>query len=780
MVESLHQKLIAACKRKDFDQIEKLSQVKELKDEILGHLSDIISSLATDVNKETYILILKKLLTSEVIKGSYSEFFDVALKVHGELLTSFANDPELETNTEAFIERSNTVLEFHKEMMKLLIEIPQIKSILATNRENALIEMVYLGADYVKLLLEIPEVINNTEAISQMLYAALYIDNNKEIVELMLNIEEVRKSASDGNNKVLAKAVERGCVDVVKRLLEIDEVKFEEISKISSFIFTKNLTIQNEHTPLPAFKGTIISNNNNYPVRMNENVLNGKPLYVDGGNVGYNIHMPPKDVPIKNVNVQIYGGGGAAYKPGIISDVDKVLCDEGTIVVTLNLPDIIKLKVPQQLMPENLHNEIHAAIHQFYVTMKTNPGSLHPDLERLNLTNSKMFLSGSSFGGSMSIRHAELYPGTFSGYISHDGGLSPDMSLASDNPTIGERKWLPWLNPANEIEIKKIEEPLLLLQNRDDNNVNAKIVFDFYSKLANAGKGHLARLGITEVSNPATSDLPYIFKGHFLPTSEFEFERFANMISTFMVQGKTKLPEITAWRFASQNALANKFYKGATIEERFIAEVFEQARFEKKIANQIKKFSFENPQKDSDFLESYLKPLYFSIYWADKLSMDKNMLSTEWQRLLSHNLPSDYMIKKALQRQGDTIIGYMKECYNYDLSTQELTSDAWLRLFRKKLNEISASNMSYDPLVTKYMLNSLYQANPKLLNLLYQQFEQDPECKKGFDEAILALKTFRKEKQKLITYVWKSAAKASLNKEKDQKPHKVSSKQKRR
>ena len=85
---------------------------------------------------------------------------------------------------------------------------------------------------------------------------------------------------------------------------------------------------------------------------------------------------------------------------------------------------------------------------------------------------------GLSFGGGIAFRHAELFPNTFDGYISHHGGFGLKRGL----------NYSECLDVTAKKRPNKIVQPILLLQSRDDNNVNLKYALDFYRKLSSDQK----------------------------------------------------------------------------------------------------------------------------------------------------------------------------------------------------------------------------------------------------------------------------------------------------
>lgn len=541
------------------------------------------------------------------------------------------------------------------------------------------------------------------------------------------------------------------------------------LSRLADMIFieqSENAPNKVASVPSPG-KIKTIYNNKGYLKQGGYSPNMGKPLSLEIGDVpiGYNIHLPPTGTEIKNVIVHVYGGYKAhereekAYKPDDpLSDFDKYLLQNGTAVITLNLPDLLKLTGNQQDMPENLHKEIHACIHRFYDALKQPISPLHKELDKINLKDKPVFLYGASFGGSNAIRHAEKYPGTFSGYISHDGALSSDMEAKSDRLSRGEHK--SWLNPAEDGEIEKIQDYLLLMHSMDDNNVNAKVVTDFYQKLAQHHKSHLARFCATTQGNPTPSDDP-TQKGHFTPTYEAEFKRYADTVVSFM-QRPSVLPAMSAWQAYQKDILANKFYKEGTIQQKFIAQVFDNSRLGKIENSDINKLLSDN-ETDSVW-EANFKPIYYAIHLSDQLMRDYTALSEEIQRLTSMNLLRDEVIKNLLKSQSNVFINYVKEIYGKDVTSEMVSEDAaMISACRQYITQLASK--PYAEVQT--MLSQLYQANPSLLEAHYPKFNAQPQTKAAEMEAKKALVKSLKKERRMIAHVWERAAKKVVTLQKD-------------
>ena len=155
-----------------------------------------------------------------------------------------------------------------------------------------------------------------------------------------------------------------------------------------------------------------VSNNDGYLTLKEGNNINwfkGNALTLTGtySPIGYNISLPPKTIAINNILVTVYGGRKAnerekkAYNPLAFDFVGNYLLQRGTVIITLNLPDLLKLQVYQLEMPKHLHQEIHDCIHHFYHTLRNTPEKLHSLLKPLrnikNISDGIEFWWGNSF-----------------------------------------------------------------------------------------------------------------------------------------------------------------------------------------------------------------------------------------------------------------------------------------------------------------------------------------------------------------------------------------------
>jgi hypothetical protein len=417
-------------------------------------------------------------------------------------------------------------------------------------------------------------------------------------------------------------------------------------------------------------------------------------------------------------------------------------------------------------MPEELFHEIHAAVHKFFQTVKTSPQTLHPDLARLRLNEKKLFLFGASFGGTMTVRHGQLYPGTFDGYISHDGVLSTEAQAQSDILMRGP--FQSWLNPSADSEVEKTQEPVLILQNRDDNNVNIKSALDYYSQLQKHQKANLASVLITTAPskmNPNEHELEKMMnKGHYAPQNNVDSLRYMRSITDFMERGASVIPAVADWQTHKYGTLANKFYKGGSLQERFVGELLEEAQVNKELRKQLTTFAHTkvSVERKSEIENLSIKPVFYAMYYIDVLTADfpddKDGLEAELARLAKLGQPTDEMIKKALLYQANDLIQFYKDFHDIDLSLEEVTRDAMIQMFSQQLDHLENSAKPH----IQYILKSLYLANPELLQPLYRIFDKDQAEQKMYRESLAHLEQSMKKQRMLAYHALKTAPEVSI------------------
>lgn len=551
-----------------------------------------------------------------------------------------------------------------------------------------------------------------------------------------------------------------------------------------------------EYDDSPLFHSTSI-----FDYLIKHNLFNrkeGTKLTLDDQNatpIGYNIHLPSG--PPKAIMVRVYGGiqnkdkDNNVNTPLSINDLDYYLLNKGIAVVKLNLPDLLDLEVFQGKMPEDLFIKIQNCINKFYQQLSNNPEELHKDLSQLR--GLKSYLYGASFGGLVSIKHSELFPNNFDGYISHDGAISIQMMHKADvrdliredqlenlkkkvhsiqkriDGVTDERKnvyestfklrdeivefietiqnkresslFNDYLDPAKQSEINKIIKPVFVLQNQDDNNVHAKVAIDFYKKMQEAGKTELIKLLMTKTSNPATKEDPEN-KGHFIPENENDFITYCEGILNFMLSSPelSEVNKLEAYRLKKQT---NKYYRKATIQQEFIAQALD--KFEKSLSPyknfDLPKLTEIVNEYFQSHWESEYQPLYYALHYSTQLTdgHHDNALKDELTRLA--DIMTDEMIVKVLKSQENIFHQFLDEFMQFKTpSTVTLsdlsTSPQIVQKYREMLK-----NAGTDLKTARYFLSTLYKTNPDILSQPYyvELFSKDVNLQHELQKANVKL-----------------------------------------
>ena len=299
----------------------------------------------------------------------------------------------------------------------------------------------------------------------------------------------------------------------------------------------------------------VIYNNDGYSKIKHKEFIKGKAIKDNLNPIGYVIFMPK--IEIKNIVVNIYGGrqkidiNTSLIKPvNHLTNDEKLLLNNGTVLIKLNLPDLLKNETHQKHLEESLFIVIHNAIDYFCATLKQNPAIIHKKLETLK--DKPIFLMGLSFGGMMSVYHAINYPGTFAGYISHAGSLYGQNGY--------DDKFLKsYLKIADKNKIKKIQEPVFIHHSLDDNRVNVKASLEFYRLAKLAKKEHLIKLFIDDHGSSVDEKKEADLHGHFFPENyylQLFSEQFIDFINS---NGKNIDPDLNEWRYEKYTKIAYRF-----------------------------------------------------------------------------------------------------------------------------------------------------------------------------------------------------------------------------
>lgn len=305
--------------------------------------------------------------------------------------------------------------------------------------------------------------------------------------------------------------------------------------------------------PLMLKKGEIIENAGIFKTAVEEDIP-----------IGYNVFLPKGE--IKAIVVEVYGGDLAANRIRRLKKpettfkyfLDPYLLSQGIAYVTLDLLDLIKLQTNQRRMSVNLHEKLHGSINRFYEALR----GKDPDkiFEGILPSNLKVFLFGGSFGGRTAIKHAELYPDTFDGYISHDGAIGGQL-LSN------------YLECNNEDDMKRIAQRILLLHNYDDNRVSLSETLEFYEKAINIGKKNLITLYVSARGNPIVAGAETL-KGHLEPDEAHFTEPYADQFVKFILGNSTPHETLSEWRAHQYKLYLDKNFQHANPRDKIVSDLY--------------------------------------------------------------------------------------------------------------------------------------------------------------------------------------------------------------
>lgn len=456
-----------------------------------------------------------------------------------------------------------------------------------------------------------------------------------------------------------------------------------------------------------------VYNNDGYDSTIHSGYTKGNPLTMPDPYdanisipIGYNVTLPQGE--IKSVYVEVYGGSKdlPISTPHVTRSLEKYLLQNGVAIVHTNLYDRIKLDVVQGDMPEELFHQIQECIHYLHVTLKHNPESLDPKLSVIK--GKPQYLSGTSFGGLMAIRQAELYPNkssddpsdaSFDGYFSFNGALSLEVALKSMSPFNVSQLWgsRAWLDP--KLFSHLIRDKLFLSQTLDDNAVDAKQLTDFYYQMHADNLHHLVSISIAHEGIPAPSEEQHYYKGHNPSTGTEDFAYLAERMTQFMQKNELRFSALNEWRGFENDRKANLLYKGATPSERFIGYCF---------FNNVKSCRPED-------WERVYKKNYLAMEYVASLKNNANDLQEEIKRLFNKNLLDDDAIKNTIKNQSSILLQFFKEIKGVNtgpLSVDDIINDPKVISIFREVFKILSTN---EPHLLRLMLESLYLANPSLL-----------------------------------------------------------------
>ena len=299
----------------------------------------------------------------------------------------------------------------------------------------------------------------------------------------------------------------------------------------------------------------VIYNNDDYSKTKYEEFIKGKAVKDNFNPIGYVIFIPKTE--IKNIVVEIYGGNQKTdtntrlFKPrNCLFNNEKILLNNGTVLIKINLIDILKNDLYQSQMNLELLEQIHEAVDHFYKILKNNPKNIHKSLDKLK--DKPIFLMGSSFGGMMSVYHAINYPDSFTGYISHAGALYGQNGY-------DDKASKSYLKVTDRNKIKNIQDPVFIHHSLDDNRVNVKASLEFYRLAKLAKNEHLVKLFIDDHGSSVDEKEEANLHGHFFPENYYLklfSEQFIDFINS---NGKNIDPDLNEWRYEKYTKIAHRF-----------------------------------------------------------------------------------------------------------------------------------------------------------------------------------------------------------------------------
>ncbi len=319
---------------------------------------------------------------------------------------------------------------------------------------------------------------------------------------------------------------------------------------------------------------------------------------------------------------------------------------------------------------------------------------------------------------------AQQYPSSWTGYISHNGFISPDKT-----DKFGRSD----LNNVMQVDPRLLENPVLILGNAHDNNVNMRHWTHFYKKAKEAQKQHLIKSWFTYTGISLEKNDNMWETGHFTPDSAEQFFDYANIMLNFVTKGKIthdeKLSEYTnliGWIKSYEN------YPSASAEKLFLAEAYKQ-EYEGDNAHHL---------TDED-LRKLFNTLYVIKYKCDSL---KNSIEKAKEFNLQRGFRHDYVawvhfVNDLMDEDGTSV---MKLDLNIDFSTD------LLNIYKKALLNM-LTYKEKNPLIFLRSMRSFFVENHELLPNSFEENNEDFKIK--YEEAKSKWEKFKEEKKALYKKV---------------------------
>ena len=229
----------------------------------------------------------------------------------------------------------------------------------------------------------------------------------------------------------------------------------------------------------------------------------------------------------------------------MVDNLTKALLENNTLVIFLNLVDLLENEQPQCDITDDFRRKMHVSVNGFFRQLKDNPASLHPELSSLADLNLPMYLSGASFGGGMVAEHACMFPDTWSGYSSLNG------SLASLNDRFK-------FDPSQNVGCLK--QRFLAAVNFYDNRVPMLKSILFNEAIEKCGNGDLIQTYCNTHPFALNSSEPSL-TGHSWSDNQEDFSSYLKMLLLFMAGEKDDEAKKT---FQRAELLARANHESAT------------------------------------------------------------------------------------------------------------------------------------------------------------------------------------------------------------------------
>lgn len=377
----------------------------------------------------------------------------------------------------------------------------------------------------------------------------------------------------------------------------------------------------------PDIEFDIVYNNDEYSNSNYAKFVKGKQIKNNNIPIGYVIFLSKKQV--KNIVFEIYAGNkkidikNRLYEPkNYLNSFEKKLLNNSTVLIKLNLCDFLKNDNYQGHIELSLLTKIHDCINYFYDIIKNKPNFIYKKLTKLK--NKPIFLSGSSFGGLMSVYHAINYPKTFTGYISHAGGLY-------GNGKYNNFLFNNYLKLAETTKIKKIEDPIFIHHSLDDNRVKVQFALEFYRLAKLANKQKLIKLFIDNHGSAYEDEKEPDLHGHFYPEGyylEVFLQQFIDFINS---DGKNIDPLINEWRYEKFKNISYRLEKVFIEDKILLSEAIKCCK------NHFIKNEEDYNQLWLDEIAPYLWEVHNNILIDDESHISYLLLRQKFQKILNYN-----------------------------------------------------------------------------------------------------------------------------------------------